>query len=138
MNWIKIRQWTWEFPQTLLGFILTLIYNNPIKVISYKEHKVYIYDEFPGGISLGKYILVDYNRTDLDLTVGRMKLTYNIKHEYGHGIQSKWFGWFYLPIPGLLSLSHNIICKIKRFYDIDYDYYKFFIEYWANKLGGNG
>ena len=33
-----------------------------LKTFRYKDHDVYIYDKFPGGISLGKYILLDYNR----------------------------------------------------------------------------
>ena len=136
MNWVKFRQWTWEFPQTLLGIILLLFYRKPIKVITYKDQKVYIFNEFPGGISCGRYSLVDYNRTDWNLEYGRMKLKDSIKHEYGHSIQSKYWGWLYLPVPGLCSLYNNVVCRIKRALKKSYNYYGFWTERQADKFGG--
>lgn len=63
----KLRKWTWELPQSLLGLILLQFYKKTLlKTFYYKDQKVYIYDKFPGGISLGYYILVDYNREHLD------------------------------------------------------------------------
>ena len=104
---IKIRRWTWEFPQSLLG-----------------------------AISLGYYVLLDYNRYDWDNNNIRISLKNSIKHEAGHGIQSKWLGPLYLPFVGLLSGLHNLNCRRKRKKGIPYDYYKFFVEAWADKLGG--
>lgn len=136
-NWTKIRRWTWEFPQSLLGLILLPFYKKTLlRKIEYKGQKFYIYDKFPGGISLGYYSLVDYNRTSWNLSIGKMKLKNNIKHESGHGIQSEYFGPLYLPFVGLLSGIHNIIHKIKKKMGMKGDYYRFFIEAWANKLGG--
>ena len=137
MNWITFRQWTWELPQTLLGLILLQFYKKTLlKSFTYKNQIVYIYDKFPGGISLGRYTLVDYNRKDWNNKIIRLHLKNSIKHEYGHSIQSKWYGWLYLPIPGLCSVYNNIRCRIKRWLGKDYDYYSFWTERQANKLGG--
>ena len=133
----KIRRWTWEFPQSLLGLILLPFYKKTLlRVIEYGDQKVYIYDKFPGGVSLGYYTLIDYNKTDWNPNRGIERLKEGIKHESGHGIQSKWLGPLYLFTVGLLSGCHNIICRIKDYYNIPYDYYSFFVEKSANKLGG--
>lgn len=96
---IKIRRWTWEFPQSLLGAILLPFYNKTrLKTFTYKDQEVYIYDKFPGGISLGYYVLLDYNRYDWNNNNIRISLKNSIKHEAGHGIQSKWLGPLYLPL----------------------------------------
>ena len=132
----KIRRWTWELPQSLLGLLLLSFYKKTLlKVFEYEGQKVYIYDKFPGGISLGYYILVDYNRKDWNNKLIRQSLKKSIKHESGHGIQSKWLGPLYLFTVGVLSGSHNIICRIKDYFDIEYNYYKFFVERQADKLG---
>lgn len=132
----RIRRWTWELPQSLLGLLLLPFYKKTLlKIFEYEEQKVYIYDKFPGGISLGYYILVDYNRKDWNNKLIRQSLKKSIRHESGHGIQSKWLGPFYLLTVGILSGVHNIICRIKNYYGIGYDYYKFFIERQADKLG---
>lgn len=66
MKWyIKILRWIWEFPQCLLGLILTWCYNVEYKE-TFREIPIYAGD-FPGGISLGLYILMGesswkYNR----------------------------------------------------------------------------
>ena len=77
-----------------------------------------------GGISLGKYIIVS-------VWAGEQ----TILHEKGHCMQSQRLGWLYLPIVGLPSivwagLYGRIIKKTPS------EYYKFFTERWADKLGG--
>ena len=125
----KVRRWTWELPQSLLGLLLLSFYKKTLlKVFEYEGQEVYIYDKFPGGISLGYYILVDYNRKDWNNKLIRQSLKNSIKHESGHGIQSKWLGPLYLFTVGVLSGSHNIICRIKDYFDIGYNYYKFFAD----------
>ena len=55
-----ILRWNWEFPQCLLGWILTKFYNVEYKE-TYKGAKVFSGD-FTGGISLGQYIFMsDYD-----------------------------------------------------------------------------
>lgn len=132
-----LRRWTWEFPQSLLGAILLPFYESTrLKTIEYNNQKIYIYDKFPGGVSLGYYTLIDYNRRDWNNNVIRLSLKTSIKHESGHGIQSKWSGPLYLLIFGLPSAIHNLICRYKRYKDIPYNYYDFWVEKLADKLGG--
>lgn len=96
MKWyIKLLRWIWEFPQCLLGLILTKLYNVEYKE-TYKEIPIYVGD-FPEGISLGLYILMGesswkYNRSFIK------------DHEWGHTRQSIRWGWLYLPGPGLCSI----------------------------------
>lgn len=77
--------------------------------------KFYFVRGFGGGISLGKYILVD---TEQETTV---------RHEYGHCIQSRILGWLYIPVICIPSLLWA------WFYTGD-NYYGFYTERWADKL----
>ena len=74
--------------------------------------------------SLSLYIFVSQDYKDL---------TYVIKHESGHVKQSKILGPLYLLVIGLPSIIHaalhHYVCK-------NPDYYHFYTERWANKLGG--
>jgi hypothetical protein len=120
MNWIKFSRWIWEFPQCLLGLILTKIYK-----VSYSEtyKGIDVYKgNFPGAISLGLYILMNFrsgNKTK--------------NHEYGHTRQSLHWGWLYLPVIGIISgiwcILHNLGWSKK-------DYYSIWPEKQADKYGG--
>lgn len=138
MKWyIILRRWTWELPQSLLGLILLPFYNRTkLTSFIYKDQRVYLYDKFPGGVSLGYYTLLDYNKRDWNNLIIRESLKKSVKHESGHGVQSKWLGPLYLLIVGLPSAIHNLICRYKRAHNIPYNYYEFFIEKQADKLGG--
>lgn len=132
-----ILRWSWELPQTLLGaFLLPFYKKTLIKSFRYKDQKVYIYDKFPGGISLGYYSLIHYNRADWNNGIIRERLKNSIKHEYGHSVRSKYLGPLYLFTDGLLSITHNIICRIKDKLHKPYNYYSFFTERKADRLGG--
>lgn len=118
-----ILQWLWEFPQMILGLVLRLIFKGELKVynIDEKEYKVYHTTLKSGSISLGKFILLGeghYNSNNV------------VKHEYGHTRQSLMLGWLYLIIIGIPSfLWANVFWNGKS------DYYSFYTEKWANKLG---
>jgi hypothetical protein len=75
--------------------------------------------KFLEGVSLGKYIIVSEDFSDD-----------TIMHEYGHCKQSMYLGWLYLPIIGLPSLIWNCVCQYTN-----KDYYWFYTEKWADKLG---
>jgi hypothetical protein len=75
MNLIRFSRWIWEFPQCLLGFILTKVYKVSYSE-TYKGIDVYKGD-FSGGISVGLYIIMD------DCASENTK-----KHEWGHTRQS--------------------------------------------------
>lgn len=125
-KYIKILRWIWEFPQCLLGWILTKLYDVEHREI-FKDIDVYSGD-FPGGISLGLYIIINnrlykYNRE------------FAKEHEWGHTRQSLLFGWFYLPIVGLSSIiwagAQQYIKVLNQFSP-----YWFWTEAWADALGG--
>jgi hypothetical protein len=121
---IKILRWIWEFPQHLLGHILTNWYDVEYKE-TYNGVDIYVGD-FPGGISLGTYILM--SETSYKDKRNRTK-----KHEYGHSKQSLYLGPLYLIVVGLPSLLwagfiHNLVRKEIGYYDV-------YPENWADKLG---
>ena len=76
----------------------------------YKHEKVYhrlngrtfyYTSEMPSGISLGNYIIMNYE----DKKDG-------MRHEYGHSVDSRRWGHLYLLIIGLPSLLGNIYDRI--------------------------
>lgn len=146
MKWYAVlRHWTWELPQTLLGLLLICLYRTKLKVITYKNQRIYIYDQFPGGISLGHFVLVDYDRQIMYCINGennttfckyyRMKLGDSIKHESGHGVQSAWLGPLYLLTVGLVSAGWNIARKMSSKLEKK-DYFSIWPENQADRLGG--
>lgn len=123
-KFINILRWIWEFPQCFLGWILTKFYYVEYKE-TYKGEKVFS-GEFPGGISLGIYIL-------LDDYFYRHRNALHVEHEYGHSIQSKILGWLYLPIVGILSGLWAILHR-KFFKRVSY--YRFITERGADYHAG--
>lgn len=92
---------------------------------TYKGIDVYIGD-FPGGISLGQYIIISENSY-------RDKRNRTKKHEYGHSRQSLYLGPLYLIVVGLPSILwagfiHDMVGKEVSYYDV-------YPENWADKLG---
>lgn len=106
----------WQLPQNIIGLIIYNYYSGP-KVRIDSNAKAKISKAMPGGITLGKYIVV--KREEI------------IKHEFGHTRQSMLLGPLYLLVIGLPSIihaaRHSKYCKNK-------DYYHFWTEKWANKL----
>ena len=122
---LNIVFWTWCLPQTLLGFILKIIYEAQKVQYRFKnEEKIYTtYEsyEMNGGISLGKYIILNDDPS-----------VKTIKHEYGHQVQSFILGPLYLLVIGLPSLiwCWIIYPRTKKKYSW------FYTEKWADNLGG--
>lgn len=114
----KILLYIWQLPQMLFGLLLRQIYKGNDS--QYEDAIVRRSVKMQGGISLGKYIII--NQWSGKKTV---------KHEYGHCIQSKYLGPLYLLVVGLPSILHAAFCKCKR-----HSYYDVFPENWADKLGG--
>ena len=113
-----ILLWVWQFPQHLCA----LVYlnrpfdkvDNPIK--HYERHGW----KYGGSVTLGEYIFTNANPNPSTL-----------KHEYGHVVQSRMLGIFYLLVIGIPSIVHawlhSRVCG-------DKSYYHFYTERWANKL----
>ena len=121
-TFIKIFRWIWEFPQCLLGLILTKIYDVKYSE-TYKGIDVYK-GKFSGGISLGLYIIMDDDASENTK-----------KHEWGHTRQSIRWGWLYLLTVGIVSFTwcglRGIIPSWRK-----KDYYSIWPEKQADKYGG--
>lgn len=120
----------WQLPQNFLGLALLAFYKREKVYHRLNGRTFYYTDEMPSGISLGNYIIM--NREDRED---------GMRHEYGHTIQSRWLGWFYLLIIGLPSGLYNLIdryiIKPRIGWEASYTlYYKMPWEAWADKLGG--
>ena len=112
----------WQLPQNLVGLLFLLFITGEVK------HKLgsirfFYAKSFPGGITLGEYIILG-TRDEWD-----------VKHEFGHVLQSRYLGPLYLLVVGIFSLIHaginNIIGCCKKHKE---GYYHFWTEKWANKL----
>ena len=115
----NISCWTWELLQTIIGLFVIWIY----KAEYFKDkgnRKIYLSKTMPGGISLGRYIILNTRYTS-DIK------THN--HEYGHTRQSLYLGPLYLFVIGIPSI-------LNAAFDFTSYYYDFYTEKWADKLGG--
>lgn len=118
---VEILLWIWQAPQNVVGLVFRLIYG--WTAILFRGVDVVVSSRFPGGISLGRTIVV--KRSYLANTD-----TWN--HEYGHTRQSLYLGPFYLFVVGIPSLLWAWYWNPSR----GVSYYSFYTEKWADKLGG--
>lgn len=131
MKYKDLIKSTWELPQNALGAIVKKVCKAKY-CITYKDATVYTWNIL-GGMSLGKYIFVPFTREDIPM---HYEFCSNyIMHEYGHTIQSKYLGWFYLLVIGLPSLIWARCFNGYRQKN-NVSYYDFYTEKWADKLGG--
>ena len=132
---IKILVWIWQFPQNLIGLLLTRKYEfKCARNVNGKWVNVYFKPFFYGGISLGDFIILDY------YYCGRACSKQVFAHEYGHSRQSLILGWLYLPLVGLPSIIGNVWDRLfhKNWTKEQREkwYYSRYPENWADKLGG--
>lgn len=112
--------WIWCFPQMFVGFILTKI----TKAKRHVDH--YRYSIENGSVSLGEYVFLCPAHWESDIT---------LKHEQGHVKQSRMLGWLYLIVIGLPSIVWaGCFENFRKKYNVDY--YSFYTEKWADRLGG--
>lgn len=115
-----ILLYIWQLPQNLLGLLFLLVLTGETRH-RLGSIRFYFLDSFPGGITLGEYIIVGT----------RQQLT--VRHEFGHVRQSRMLGWLYLIVIGLPSVLWawlgDRIAPGKS-------YYRFYTERWADRLGG--
>lgn len=128
---LTVILWTWCLPQSFLGLVLFLyvkISGGLIKKSNYKNIILIQTDKlrFAGGVSLGKFIVISKGSMDRE----------TILHEYGHTMQGYLLGPFYLIVVGLPSLSLSVLSRFSK--KVEKNYFNFFPERWADKLGNSG
>jgi hypothetical protein len=129
-----VIKWVWQFPQNLVGFLLTRkYYMKSSRTTLDGRVTIYFKPFFRSGVSLGDYIILD------KWYVGR-DCVKTVCHEHGHQKQSMILGWFYLPLVGLPSILGNIWDRLfhKKWTNQRREkwYYNRYPEKWADLLGG--
>ena len=115
---LSVLLYVWQLPQNILGEVLALCYGAG-KGRDYRGVKMHYSNTIPGGISLGRHIILNdrYRHDDKEK-----------KHEWGHTRQSLLLGWLYLFVVGIPSIIWA--SRHRR------DYFSFWTERWADRLGG--
>ena len=120
--------YVWQLPQNLLGMLYKDCISDDIITrvnCDATDYECYL-TKNSGGVTLGRYIFVNQNYTDLSNV---------ILHEIGHTKQSRILGPLYLIIIGIPSISwaglRRLIPVLKKI-----NYYWFYTERTANKLMG--
>lgn len=122
----RIWQWTWGFPQSLIGLIICLLHKDAPK----KEYHGCIVTRWKqsGSMSLGMFLFLSERSYDGDPQVQ--------VHEFGHAVQSVILGPLYLPIMGIPSF---LWCNLKPCRKLRREkgvsYYRLYTESTANYLG---
>lgn len=121
-------QWTWGFPQSLLGLMLLVRYRHAPRSF-YHGAVCVMHDGKFGGVSLGMFIFVNGSRSEEWIATGKV-------HEYGHTVQSLVLGPLYLFVIGLPSaLWCSLPSAVRYRRERGVSYYAFYPESWANAWG---
>lgn len=125
----EIMLFIWQLPQNLLGLLLVWFYK-PTRMYALDNGvEIHYSHRMRGGISLGKYAIVNDGHYRLSLEDSLKRNT--VRHEaIGHTKQSRMLGWLYLIVIGLPSLIWAIVCFDPK------QYYKFYTEKWADRIAG--
>lgn len=115
----------WQLPQEIIGGLMYIMLPN-FATQKVKGAIVCFTPWMQGGVTLGNFVFINEIYYKDGYKSSRKKI---IKHEWGHTVQSKILGPFYLAWfgIGIPSLIHAAIHQKG-------DYYHFWTEKWANKL----
>lgn len=133
----EVLLWIWQLPQNLVGYFLTRS-TKEIRDFRCSDGEwvsvYYTSNVFGCGVSLGKYIILDYDK------YYTFTSTLVVNHEHGHQKQSRYLGWCYLIVVGLVSALFNNVWD--RLFHKKWTakkrntwYYSRFPENWADALG---
>lgn len=118
--WQVVSRFTWELPQTLVGWLFTLFRAlvglvdrvDVLGGITFASGKAC---RFGGGVSLGTFVDLWLWREIRGKDEAFVLSDQLCMHEFGHTTDSQRFGWLYLPVVGLPSLlsasgkgNHNL------------------------------
>lgn len=130
-------RYTWELPQFMLGYWVAQVRNiaGNVDRVEYLGGVTYVIQQGRGdwvnmGMSLGAMVnvwLTSGMGRDFEYEV-RYSLGQLLMHEYGHTIDSRIWGWLYLPVVGLPSLISVYAEKISR-----HEHRNLYAERWADK-----
>ena len=134
----RLWQWTWGFPQSLLG-LMVYLQNRKQPHFSFHGSVVTLWKS-NSSVSLGMLVFVTvepYFCDKLKEEYSREELSRRLLvHEYGHTIQSLLLGPLYLVIMGIPSTLWGFLpCAAKLRKEKPLSYFAFFTESWANRLG---
>lgn len=121
----------WELPQNLAGLILWLVTRPKQESVVRSGNRLLI--KVTGfSVSLGSFIFWQDDRY-----MGIPNRVTNRQHEWGHSVQSRWLGPFYLLIIGIPSSLRNLYGRwvYNRTGQYWTGYYDGFPERQANELG---
>lgn len=118
---VKILLYIWQLPQNLLGLAYLMLNSGCKPIFNQRRANFYILPESRSSVSLGMYVFISKYDSITEAVYD---------HEYGHCIQSQILGPLYLIIIGIPSGLHALL------YNPAGNYYSFYTESWANKLGG--
>lgn len=111
--WQLFSRFTWEVPQTLIGWLFAELRNmvGAVDRVDFIGGATYVVNEHwqrggTQGVSLGNFISIDSH--------GKVFFNHLLMHEYGHYIQSQRWGLLYLLTMGLPSLANCIYDRIHR------------------------
>jgi hypothetical protein len=145
MNIKIILLTVWQFPQQILGYIISRIWktylaevsDETVKGVVEAEQKytvkIYVVDaishrnhrilKYLTGFAIGDYICIDSWAGEK-----------TVWHEVGHNVQSEYLGIFYILVIGIPSIVGNLIAR--RSVRWNWNYYQQPWEAWADRLGG--
>lgn len=121
---MEILRYFWQLPQLIAAFIYYWHLKRKDEILdtcTCQGTIVFIKRKSCGSVTLGPYIFLSPKATDT-----------TVRHEWGHTRQSLILGPLYLIVIGIPSIiwaaTHRTIAP-------NTDYFDFFTEKWANKLG---
>ena len=119
----RLWQWTWGFPQTLIGAIIYLIHR---KCPHDRFHGCIVtYWTWRGSMGMGMFLFIDPKNPPQIIV-----------HEFGHAVQSAILGPLFLPIMGIPSILWcNLPQCRKHRKNKQVSCYRFYPERTANHLG---
>lgn len=124
--WQLVSRFTWELPQTLVGWLFGEMRNitGAVDKVGFIGGATYIVNEHwrrggSQGVSLGSFINIDNHGVFFEndgIAAFKDSVTSDqlLMHEYGHYIQSQRWGPLYLFTMGLPSLTNCIHDRIHR------------------------
>ena len=122
-------QWTWGLPQNLVGAALYLFYRaKGCPHFRYQGAFGVVWTQDSGSMSMGSFLFMhpSWGPEQKEL----------LAHEYGHTIQSLFFGPLYLPAVGLPSLLWAGLPRFQRLRrETHRGYYSVYPEKQATRLG---